>query len=56
MAPAAPTVQHTSAKAGRSPEANQTRRCQDLGNLVHFEHLNLEASSDPYQNCTHLHV
>ena len=44
MAQAAPTVEHTSAKAGRSPEANNSRRCQDLGNIVHLEHLNLEAS------------
>lgn len=46
MAPAAPTatVEHTSAKAGRSPQANKSRRCQDLGNIVHLEHVNLEAS------------
>ena len=44
MAPAAPTIEHTSAKAGRSPQANNSRRCQDLGNIVHLEHLNLEAS------------
>ena len=44
MAPSAPSISHSSAKAGRSPEANKSRRCQDLGNIVHLEHLNLEAS------------
>lgn len=42
MAPSAPSISHSSAKAGRSPEANKSRRCQDLGNIVHLEHLNLE--------------
>ena len=42
MAPAAPADTKLSAKAGKSPEANQSLRCQDLGNIVHLEHLNLE--------------
>lgn len=43
MAPSAPVVSHSSAKAGKSPNVNNTLRCQDLGNIVHLEHLNLEA-------------
>ncbi len=44
MAPTAPSVSHSSFKAGRSPDINKSLRCQDLGNIVHLEHLNLEAS------------
>ncbi|KAL0055296.1 hypothetical protein WJX82_010318 [Trebouxia sp. C0006] len=42
MAPTAPSVSHSSFKAGRSPDINKSLRCQDLGNIVHLEHLNLE--------------
>ena len=39
----APPV-HSTAQAGTSVAADVTLRCQDLGNIVHLEHLNLEVS------------
>lgn len=33
---------HSTAQAGTSVAAQVTLRCQDLGNIVHLEHINLE--------------
>ena len=37
----APPV-HSTARVGTSTASNVTLSCQDLGNIVHLEHLNLE--------------
>ena len=42
MAPTAPAESTTTVKAGKSPKLNKSLQCQDLGNIVHLEHLNLE--------------
>lgn len=48
----APPV-HSTDQAGTSAAASVTLKCQDLGNIVHLEHLNLEVRLNSVHSALH---